>query len=222
MRWLLKIFPPHWSDRYGEDFLDQFTSDPRQFSKWAAAVRTAGGLRVRGFHDDGYSLVAGLLAALTLVVFCDVALGVGMDERIGADLLSHWWGAPFAVALVFSVAIAACVIAVIIAERQRRRRLLKLTAGLAAGSFIGSAVFAALSFDLAGVGAGLGLVITVTILRVLIRTPLGRGDGLVVAAVAMILILGWRSASGPIGPLALLVVAGAILTARMHPGSPST
>lgn len=63
-------------------------------------------------------------------------------------------------------------VAVALLDSQRRRRsVLLLTAGVASGAVVGSAIAAAASFGLAGVGAGLGLLRTVAVLRAVLRNP---------------------------------------------------
>lgn len=147
MRGLVKVFPPQWRHRFGEEFLDQFDSDPRRMTKWLDLARTATGLWWDILRASGDALALGLCAALVLTVSCDIVLGVGMDERFNLDLLSHWWGGPIAA----------------LSRRQRshdgRRR------GGAARQP------AAASFGLAGVGAGLGLLRTVAVLRAVLRNP---------------------------------------------------
>lgn len=219
MRALLKLFPPDWRDRYGAGFLDQFGSDRRRITKWVDAARTAAGLRWGTFRESGDALAVGLVGALILTLASDVALGVGMDERIDVDLLEHWWGAPFVAMLAIGATMAAGSLLAIIGDRHRRRSAGLLTAGIVAGSVAGSAALAAVSGDLAGLGAGVGLVMAVAAGRTLVRQPLGRGDGLLVAALPMILILGWRSASSPAGPVILLVIAGALLSTRSQPNA---
>lgn len=217
MRALLKLFPPHWRGRYGDDFFDHLRSDPRRVTKWVDAVYTAAGLRWRTFRGSGEGLAVGLVGALTLTLSCDLAGGVGMDERIGVHLLEHWWGAPFAAVLAIGAAMATGALFAILCDTHRRRSAIMLIAGMVAGSSAGSALLAIVSVDLAAFGAGVGLVVAVATARAFVHTPLGRCDGLLVAAVPMILILGWRTASSPLGPLILLVVAGALVATCTRP-----
>lgn len=217
MRALLKLFPARWRERYGDDFLAQLSTDPRRVTKLIDTVATAAALRWRTFHASGDGLAAALVGALTLTLGCDMALGVGMDERVSIQLLEHWWAAPFAALAAASVAIGFATLIAILGDPQRRRTGLALTVGIFTGSAAGSTFAAAISFDLAGIGAGVGLAIALTIGRGLLHTPLGRGDALVVVALPMIIMLGWRAASNPVGPLVLLIVAGALVATRSRP-----
>ncbi|MDQ3146639.1 MAG: hypothetical protein M3R01_06840 [Actinomycetota bacterium] len=220
MRALLRLFPRQWRDRYGEDFVDHFGHDPRRFTKWVDAVRTVAALQWTVFRASADGVAAGLVGALGLTLVCDVALGVGMDERIDVALLEHWWGAPFAAVFALSAAMATGSLVAILGDRQGLRSATVLGAGMAAGAVAGSAVLAAASFDLAGVGAGVGLAVAIASARACLRTPLARIDGLLALAVPMIVVLGWRSASSPVGPLVLLVIAGALIATRTQPPGP--
>lgn len=179
-------------------------------------VRTAAGLRWRTFCDSDEGLAVGLVGALTLTLGCDVALGVGLDERIDGVLIGHWWGAPFAVVLAISAAMATGSLVAILGDRRRRAATV-LTGAIAAGAAAGSALLAAVSIDLAATGAAIGLAIAVATARALLRTPLRRSDVLLVVAIPIVLALGLRSASNPVGPLVLLIVAGALLATRAQP-----
>lgn len=216
MRYMIKLFPPRWRDTYGGDLVDQFESDPR-VTKWLDLLRTAAGLWWDVVRTSRDGLAAGLLAALALAAGCDLLLGVGMDERIAFELLSHWWAAPFAFGLAISALVTVGVLLALVGSPRRRRRLALLTVGVAVVSFVGSAIAAAVSFGLAGLGAALGLVAAVAGLRAILRAPLCRGDAIIAAAVPMIVLLGWQSASSPIGPLYLVLVTGALLTTRVDP-----
>lgn len=214
MRALLKLFPARWRERYGDDFLAQLQSDPRRVTKLIDTVATAAALRWRTFQDSGDRLAGALVGVLAVTLGCDLALAVGMDERVSIQLIEHWWAAPFAAFVALSVAIGFATLVAILGDRRRRRTGLALTVAIVAGSAAGSALAAAVTVDLAGLGAGVGLTIAMTIGRGLLHAPLGRGDALVVVAVPMIVMLGWRTASNPLGPLVLLVVAGALVATR--------
>jgi hypothetical protein len=222
MRALLWLFPRRWRNRYGDELVEQLGSDPRRLTKWIDIVRTAAGLRWRAFSERYDSVAAGLVGALALALGCDVALGVGMDEGVDAELLQHWWGTPFAAGLGISAVLATASLVAVLGDRRRRRFMTVLIAGIVAGGVVGSAALAAVSFDLAAVGAGIGLTLAMASARVVLRTPLSRRDGLLVVAVPMILVLGWRSATSPVGPLELVVVAAALVTSLDAAAVPKT
>lgn len=214
MRAVLQLFPRQWRDRYGDEFLEQLAADPRRITKAIDVARTAAGLRWQGFRTSDDSPAFGLTAALAFTATCDVALGVGMDSGIDVEVLRHWWGAPFGAALLFSAVAAIGSLIAVLAEKRRRRSWIVVTVAVLVGSIVGTASLAALSFDLAGLGAGLGLGISWAAARVLLRTPFSRADLLGLVALPLILWLGWRSASGPVGPLVLLTVVGALISTR--------
>lgn len=216
-RCLLRLFPPGWRDRYGDAFLEDFRADPRRITKWGDALRTATGLRWVGLGERDDTLAVLLVSALALTLGCDLALGVGLDERIDVALFEHWWAAPFAAPLALGAVLAAASVVTMLRDGWRRRPTLAATGGIVAGAAAGSALLAAASFDLAGPGAGAGLVVATASARALFRAPVGRADALLAAGVAMILILGWRTASGPVGPLVLLVLTGPLVATRAPP-----
>ena len=206
---VLRLFPRNWRERYGDEFVELFDADPRHVSKWVDAARTAAGLRLAGSAGAP-------VAGLALAAGCDVALGVGMDERVDPALLAaHWWAAPLLVALAVGAVLVVAGGGALLAERRRRRVAVVASAVVAAGAVLGSAVVAAVSFDAAALGAGAGLVVAALGVRVALRTRPGRADVLVALAIPLTLLLGWRWVGSPVGPVVLVVVLGTVLSSRV-------
>jgi hypothetical protein len=223
MRPVLLLFPRAWRDRYGEEFIDQFDHDSRRISKWIDLTRVAGSLRWRSFCNNGEAVAVVLLAGLVLPTMTDFALGVGMDERIGPRLANHWWGAPFLVLLGASAALVVAGVGATV-RRGRLRSAALFAVAIAVTSFAGSALLAMASRDLAELGAAIGLFLGVLGVRMSLRLPLQRGDAVLAAALPVIVVLGLRTASTPLGPASLLMVTGLLLASRerAHPRAAST
>ncbi len=60
-----------------------------------------------------------LLVGLSAIAFSDLALSVGVDERLSPDLLHHWWGAPFALLSGMGGLIALVGLAVVVRTGTR-------------------------------------------------------------------------------------------------------
>lgn len=217
MRPLLRLFPTGWRERYGAEFAEQFEA-AGGYGKWLDALSVAASLRWAEFGRSSIAPMAALLSALALVSCCDLALGVGSDERIGVHLASHWWGAPFVGALAMSATLVLFALAAMSTTRRLRPAVL-LACALGAGAFVGSSALAAISLELAATGAGVGLTVAAGSARWWIRTPLGRADMLAAVAVPLVVLLGLRSASTPLGPAVLLGVMGLLLATRLPSGA---
>jgi hypothetical protein len=219
---LRRVFPRHWWSLYGADFEADFGRDRRTVSKWFDLARTLGPLWWREGTRTGRP--AGVAMALALVVstVADAALGVGLDERFGIHLGSHWWGAPFVVAAVLCGALAAAATGAVVHDRRRRRWLLAAIVALAGSAFVASAIGATVAARGAAVGAGIGLVAGVALVRLCIKAGPDAADlALGVSALAAV-ALGWRTASTPVGPAVLIVCVGAALASRVPQQEPNT
>lgn len=209
----VRLFPQAWRDRHGEEFAEHFAADPHRAGKWFDAVRTAGGLHWRARGDRNDAAVALLLVAGLVAVACDMTLGVVMDAPSDpALLIRHWWGAPFVIGLATSAMMA--IVGAGLALTARWRSVLRAALTLGGFTALGSVAAAALAFDLAASGAGLGLVAGAAAVRLRQRCPPARRDVVVAFGVAVTVVLGWRSAGSPLGPLVLLVLLGCLTSAR--------
>jgi hypothetical protein len=211
---LRRLFPRRWWALYGTEFEDDFRRDRRGVSKWFDLARALGPIWWRETVRTGAPAGLAMAVALVVAAVADAALGVGLDERYGTHLGSHWWGAPFVAVAVLCGALAVAATAAVVHDRCRRRWLVWAVATLAGSALVASVIGATVAARGAGIGAGIGLVAGVALVRLRIKVHLDPSDLALAAAALAAVALGWRIAFTPIGPAVLIVGLGAALASR--------